>query len=145
MITKTAIAAHVALLKKQAAMVAPTAAATAPVGGDPNDPLAAAKAEATQKKELAGIAVERSNADLATKKAASTIQQNEAAKNELMAKAQPQDPAGGAPQPMPGPGGQIGPAPTTPGMPQAPAPTTMPAAAPATTPGNWMAQKAGVR
>lgn len=132
MIMKSAIAAHVALLKKQAAVM-PQATAVE----DPNQQaLAAAKADASRKKSLADIAVERSNAALATSKAANTIQQNQAQQEEIAAAAQPQT--------MPGPGGAVGGAPTTPGMPAAP-PVAQPmqAAAPQTiSPGSWGVQPA---
>lgn len=104
MIMKSAIAAHVALLKKHAAMAAPTQQVQ-----DPNEAaIQAAKEEASRKKALADIAVERSNADLATAKAANTVQTNAMKKEEL---------AAAQPQPMPAAPGGAGQASATPGMP----------------------------
>ncbi|NIV33052.1 MAG: hypothetical protein GWN58_27485 [Anaerolineae bacterium] len=126
MIVKSAIAAHVALLKKNAAAAMPAPAAQET---DPNqEAIQAAKDEAARKKALADIAVERSNAELATSKAAQTVQQNQAEKEQLEAEQAQQ---------MPAPEAGVGAAPTTPGMPnmqQPPAPT-MPQAT--ISPGAW--------
>lgn len=111
MIIKSAIAAHVALLKKQAAIMTDSAQAATE---DPNkEVLERAKQEAARKKTLADVAVERSNADLATKKAASTIQQNQAKAQEIEAAQAETMPL--EQQAQPG-------APVTPGMPQPPQP-----------------------